>query len=176
MALLPAIWLSGLRVRGTRCAVEWWWLAAAFGVSWLADTAAMWVDPWLVSLVYPVSQSAIVGAVLLDRREAIRFTLTLMAVGVVAVLWRGVGQPDVLLRTVAWLTVAGLAVERREPVRSVLLIAFGAGWLAWMGYATWPGWPSYLIYQAVRATGIAAFCWAAMRTTPQLSLARRARG
>lgn len=174
MALIPLAWLAGLRARGRRRDAAWWWLAGAFAVSWLADTAAHWVDPWLIGLVYPVSQSALVAAVLLDRREAAKLLAVLLLIGVGAALWHGVQGPDVLLRTVAWGAIAGIAFDRWElgRLRMSLLVTFGLGLIAWMGYAIWPGWTSWLVYQGARAFGIGLFCWAAFRPVA-LSLSRR---
>jgi hypothetical protein len=170
MALLPLVWLAWLAAWEDRRGAEWWWLAGAFFVSWLADSAAHVADPWLVSLVYPVSQAAIVGAVLLEREEAALFVGSLVTVGVVAVLWRGVGTPDVLVHTVAWASIALVAFDRAAlgRLRLALLVAFGFGWLAWLGYTVTPGWPSWLCYQGVRALGIGCFCWAASYPTPRL--------
>jgi hypothetical protein len=123
-----------------------------------------------MSLVYPVSQAAIIGAVLLDRGEALFFVCALVMVGVTAVLWRGVGFPDVVVHTVAWGSVALIALDRPAlgRLRLALLVAFAGGWLAWVGYTITPGWTTWLCYQGVRAAGLACFCWAATRPIPRL--------
>jgi hypothetical protein len=170
LALVPLLFLLVLRMRGQRRDVAWWWLAGAFFVSWLADSAAHVVDPWLMSLVYPVSQAAIVGAVLLERDDAVVFVIALVTIGVGAVLWRGVGTPDVLVHTVAWASVALIVFDRDAlgRLRTALLVAFGLGLLAWLGYTIRPGWTLWLCYQGVRALGIALFCRAAWKPVPQL--------
>lgn len=175
MALVPMLWLGAMRLRGHRRGVEWWWLAGIFLVSWLADTAADLAPQArvAVSVVYPLSQTALVGLVLfLERREALWMTAALAAVAVVAVLWRGVSSPDVFFRTVAWGTAVGIVVNRWHlgRLRLALLVAFGVGLLCWWAYALRPGWWSWSIYQSVRALGIGLFCWAALKPGPSLRL------
>jgi hypothetical protein len=182
LGIVPLAWLTFLAVRrDAHRGAEWWWLAGAFFVSWIADACALTVgEPWLMSLVYPVSQAAIVGAVLLDREEAVLFVIALVIVGIMAVLWKGVGTPDVLLHTVAWLSVAIIALDHVAlgRLRLALLAAFGFGWIAWIGFTLTPGIPTpygysnWLAYQGVRAIGIGTFCWAAMYPTPQLRMVR----
>ena len=169
IGLIPLAWLAVLAVRGQRRGAEWWYLAGAFFVSWIADAFALaGVEPWLMSLVYPVTQAAIVGAVLLDREEAATLIGALVTVGCVAVLWRGVGTPDVLLHTVAWASIALVAWDRAAlgRLRLALFIAFGFAWLAWLGYTMNPGWATWLGYQSVRAIGAGCFCWAAAKPGP----------
>jgi hypothetical protein len=175
MGLVPLAWLVWLRHRGRNPGLAWWWLAAAFFVSWLADTAALFVDPDLVGNLYPLTQAALVGAVLLDRLEAVEFAFALTVVAFVAVAWHGPLGIDVLLRTVAWGSVAVLAWRYQAlwRLRDALVVSFGFGLLAWWWYALAPGWPSWLTYQAVRALGIALFCVAASSPAPKLSVARR---
>lgn len=175
MGLIPLVWLAVLRLRGRSIGLAWWWLAAAFFVSWLADSAAHWVDPDLAGNLYPITQAALVGAVLLDRLEAMQFVCALVIVGIVAVLWHGPLGIDVLLRTVAWGAVTIIVWRLPLPgrLRASLLVTFGLGWLCWMAYASAPGWWSWSIYQAGRALGIALFCMAASNPVPRLRLARR---
>lgn len=174
MALLPFLWLAWLHFRGERRDVAWWWLAGAFFVSWLADTAAHWMAPFLVSPVYLVSQASIIGFVFLSRRKALTLIVVLVAVGIAAILWRGVDSPDVLFHTVAWLSVVGIVYPLRQlgRLRYSLLIYYGAGWLCWLGYAINPGWFSWSGYQLTRLLGIAMFCWAASSPLPHLKLSR----
>ncbi len=168
MALIPFLWLLGRRETRT----EWWWLAGIFLVSWLADTVSHWTGTWFVSAVYPVSQAAIVGAVFLDRREALQFTGALVVLGLVSVLTHGVSTPEVLLHTVAWLGAAGVvAFLPLGRLRVALLVLFAGGWLAYLGYVLQPGWPSWLRYQEVRALSIGLFCWAQWKPHPILRLA-----
>lgn len=169
LGLLPLAWLA---VTGNR-ERHLWWIAAAFGISWLADLSAHWADPWVVSVVYPVSQSALIGAVLAERNEAWAFLGVLVLTGLATVLGRGVDGPDVLLRTVAWGGVVSIVGSRPAlgRLRTALLVAFGLGWVAWIGYTVAPGWTSWIAYQVVRAVGLGLFCWASMKPSPGLRLA-----
>jgi hypothetical protein len=172
MALFPLAWLGVLRSRKRAPGIAWAWLAGAFAVSWIADTAALWVDPWVVGAVYPVSQAALVGAVFLHRRDVMMFVVVLIAVGIVDVFSHGVEDPDILLRTVAWLGVMGIVwqLPQLEKLRTSLLVTFGLGWLCWMGYAAFPGWTSWGIYQTARLAGILLFCRAATDPPPHFKI------
>jgi hypothetical protein len=175
MALIPLAWLVVLTIRKRPRDVAWWWLALALAVSWVADTAALWVDPWFIGLVYPVTQAALVAAVFLDRLDAARFVVALVVVGVTDALWHGVEGPDLLLRTVAWGAVTGIVWERPAlgRLRTALLVAFGLALLCWWGYAIAPGWWSWGAYQLARLAGILLFCFAAAHPAPRFTLARR---
>lgn len=167
MGLVPILWLFW---RGRDLDAAWWWIAGAFAVSWTADTAALWIDPWLIGAVYPVTQSAIIGAVFLSRWDAAKLVVLLVIVGVIDGVWHGSIGPDILLRSVAWLSIVGIIYPLRqlERLRICLLVAFGLGWVCWMGYTIWPGWTSWLIYQGVRLAGILLFCWASLKPGPRL--------
>jgi len=157
MGLIPLVWLAVRRERRA----EWWWLAAAFGVSWLADTAAHFGDPLLFGTVYPVGQAGLVVVVLAERHQAAAFVGLLMVAGLVAVLWEGITGPDLFLETIAAAIVVSVAwrlPDRR--LRATLVYAFGVGWLAWVGYTLSPGWLSWGLYQATRVVAAAMFCWA----------------
>ncbi|MCY7380685.1 MAG: hypothetical protein LH467_15260 [Gemmatimonadaceae bacterium] len=174
IGLIPLGTLVVLHLMGRRRDVAWWWLACAFLVSWFADAAARWyiIPPLVVSTVYPVTQSALVGAVLMPRRDAITFTVTIIVVALLTVAGWGIDGPDVLFRTVAWLTLAVLALSRWELglLRWSLVLAFGLGWMAWLAYAFWPGWGSWGAYQAVRLASVLVFVRAvvALQTTLRL--------
>lgn len=159
MALLPVVALGWKRVGEP----AYWWLGLAFFVSWLADSAAHVVNPSLVSLVYPLTQVGLVALVLVPRQDADRVLGVAALVAVSAVIVpTGL---DVLLRTVAWGAIAGMAWPRKDLglLRWSLVLAFGVGLLAWYGYVLWPGWASWIIYQGVRAMGISVFCVAVWR-------------
>lgn len=178
MALLPLLWLGWLKFRKRDPGVAWWWLVGVFVVSWLADTAAFWVDPWVIGAVYPVSQAALIGAVFLPRRDAVLLIVVLAVVGIVDLLWHGVAGPDILLRVTAW--GAATAIVYHLPqlgrLRIALIVYLGGSLLAWMLYNIWPGWRSYLIYQTIRLAGILLFCWAATSPLPQLRVMKTASG
>lgn len=168
MALIPVLWLA-LTGRGKGQA--WWYLSGIFLVSWLADWAAHWANPFVVSPVYLVTQAAIVGAVFLPRRDAILLVIALVVVGAYAVVMEP-GTPDVLVHTVAWGTAAGIVFPLWQlgRLRTALLVVFGAGLLAWWLYVLRPGYPSWGIYQGTRLLGILLFCWASLETTPHFRL------
>lgn len=164
MGFAPLAWLTSRRERRP----EWWWIAAAFGVSGLADILSYGphplVEPWLAATVYPVSQAGILAVVFCVRRETLAFIGLLVLAGLVAVAWEGVAGPTLFLETIA----AGIVVriawnlpDRR--LRALLLYAFGIGWLAWVGYTMNPGWLSWSLYQGVRAASFGMFCWASAR-------------
>ena len=186
MGLLPLAFLGVLRARGQRRDVAWLWLAIAFAVSWLADVVSSALaapDRWIVSLVYPIAQAAIVGRVLLTRRRAIALLGLLVLTGCVAVLWRGVEGPDAVLRSIAWLSVVAIVADRPElPARLqwCLFVYFGVGWLSWIAHVEWIHEhphahgiaPTWYAYQGVRLAGLLLFCWAAMKPGPSLRLVR----
>jgi len=149
----------------------WWFVAAAFGVSWLADSAAHFVNPWLIAAVYPVSQVGIIAIAFAPPRHAYAFIGLLVVAAFVAVLWEGTTGPDLFLETIAaGVAVSVIWVTPPSPLRLTLLVAFGVGWIAGMGYALWPGWSSWYVYQGVRAMSLGMFCWANL--TPTLSVQR----
>ena len=158
MALIPLLWV-GWHQETRR---EWWWVAVVFGISWLADSASHWTAPATVSAVYPVSQAALLTAVLVQRDWAGAYLFALTALALLVVM---ANLPSLLLRTTAWGSVSLLAV--RQPglgrLRIVLLVAFGGGLLAWIGYCWHPAWLTWGLYQGVRALSIGLFCWASQR-------------
>lgn len=163
MALLPMLWLGVLAWHGHSRGVLWWTLAVVLGVSWLADTAAHWVDPWLVSALYPAAQALIFACVVLPSRALGRFAIIISLVSGLAVTWRGGPHPEILAHTVAWTGLVTMAWPHRA-IRGPILVTFGLGWLAWLGYNFAPSWLTWGVFQSVRALGLGAFCWV---TLPQ---------
>jgi hypothetical protein len=176
MALLPLVWLSILSFRGRHQDAAYWWIAAAFAVSWLADTAAHFTNPWAVSLVYPVTQTAVIGAVLLPRRSVLTLILILVASALVTVMLRGdqVPGPDVFFHTIAWGAVCWLVADKwyTGRIRTCLLVYFGLGWVGWMIHTEWLIVPTWFVFQSARLAGLCIFCWAAMQTGPNLRVSR----
>jgi hypothetical protein len=172
IGLVPLAWLGVLRLRGKVCDPAWWWLAGAFFVSWLADTATHIASPWLVGATYPLAQMAVIAFVFLNRTDALQFILAVAIVGVADFFWHGVEGPNILLRTVSWLSVAGIMFPLWQlgRLRTALLVYFTGGWALWMAYAYAPGWTSWGLYQITRLAGILLFCWAASNPLPQLKL------
>lgn len=159
MALVPLLWLGLLAYYGQRRSPLWWALGFVFAVSWLADTWAHFIDPWLVSAIYPMLQAVIFGVVILPPKALGRFVASLGLIAGIAFGLRGIGRPEVFLHTVAWMGLCWLAWPIRE-LRFPVLLGFGVGWLGWIVYSIAPGWPSWGIYQGIRAIGMGGFCWA----------------
>lgn len=174
-ALLPVLWLGWLHLKKRDPGAAFWWLSGVFVVSWIADMSALWIDPVMISAVYPLSQAWIVGAVFLPRRDTVLLIVVLGLVGFVSLAWQGVADSNTLLRTVAWGAGVGIVFPLKQlgRLRTALLVTFGLGWLSWMYYLADPGWTSYLTYQSVRLLGILAFCRAAISPLPQLHLSKR---
>lgn len=172
MGLVPLVWLAILHFQGKIRGAEWWWLAGAFSVSWLADTVSHFTGHPLVGMTYPVLQAGIIGAVFIFQRDAILFVVALMVAGIADVLLNGILPHDVFLRTVAWLSVVGVVYPLRQlgRLRTSLLVYFGLGLATWYGYAIWPGWTSWGLYQGVRLAGIVLFCSAAWHPLPHFEL------
>lgn len=181
MSLIPLIWLVVLTIHGKVCDLAWWWIAVAFSVSWFADTIAHVVpqshNAW-IGIVYPVSQTAIIGAVLLrHRRQKVALLGVLLGASTVAILWCGVEDPDLVLRSVAWLAVVAIMwAEKALPfrLRLCLVIYFGFGLVTWLIHLRWLIVPTWYPYQIVRLIGLLVFCWAALKPSPSLRLARAA--
>lgn len=160
---VPLLAVAALRPRGS----AWWWLAAAFGVSLVADIASLaWGHP-LLSQVYPVTQAALFALVLAPVAVAVPVIgLTLAAAGA-SVAWREAAGLDFLLHAVAWGSTAALAWRYVLPgaLRTALLVGFGGGVLAWAGFVLAPGWLWWALYQSTRALAAGWFVVAVWQST-----------
>lgn len=156
IGLVPLAWCALRRERRR----EYWWLAMAFGISFLADTATLaFGHPWLWSAVYPVGQTAVIGAVFLSREETAALTLLLMGTALVTILALGVNAPSALLHDLAWLAIVGMVWRRPlGQLRWALLVAFGVNIVPWTLLALRPSWTTWELYQGVRAVGVGWFC------------------
>lgn len=163
MALLPVLWLAVLAWHHQQRSAMWWALALTLSVSWLADTAAHWADPWLAMALYPALQALVLGAVLVPTPALWRFAALILAATLLPLLWRGVAHPDILARTICWAGLVTIAWPHRA-LRVPVAVTFGLGWVAWLGYNFLPSWLTWGVYQSVRALGLGVFCWA---TAPQ---------
>ena len=170
MGLLPLLWLFALRGGGWNPDKISWGIAIAFAISWLADTAAHWIDPWLVSLVYPVLQAGLIAAMLRPAREVKMFLVMLAIAGIVATLNTRVRGPDVLLHTVAWLGIAVMVLRQRDR-RWMPLLGFVGMWVCWLLYRGSPGWLSWGLFQSARAATMGGFCWAVTHAFYRLEFA-----
>lgn len=177
MGLLPLASLVVLHLRGERRDVAWWWLGVAFAVSWLADVVANALPAayrWGPSVIYPVTQSAIIGAVLLPRQWALWFLALMTTLAAIVLAWVGVG-PDVLVRSVAWLALGVMANRIPIPfrLRLSLSVYFGLGLLAWFVHMRFLVVETWYPYQLARLAGLMLFGWAALEPTPSLRIVPR---
>lgn len=172
MGLVPLLFLVYLHYQGTKRDAAYWWLAAALGVSFVADALTLATHNASRD-AYPLLQSGLIGLILLDRPTAVLYCVGLVVASLLVPLF-GLQHPDYAFCAVAWLSIAWIAYRYKalpELLRLSLLVIFGLGWLVWVGYVLWPGWVTWLGYQWIRAAGTALFCWAALKPGPRLTLA-----
>ena len=176
LGAVPLLYLAWLGFRYQRRDPAYWWVAAGYFASFLADTAAHWIGHPLVSSTYPILQAGLIAAALLPAAELTLFVVVMAWAATTAVAWQGITGVDILLHTVCWLSLAGIAYRARSvPFRDALLTSFGVGWLAWLLYSADPGWLSWAGFQLTRVAGTAAFCVAVAHAgRPQLKIVRRA--
>jgi hypothetical protein len=178
MALVPLVALGVLRARGERRDAALWWIALAFAVSWLADLAADLLPVeyrWAPSVVYPVTQAAIIGAVLLPRLMAVVFLWLMYTVAAMVVAVHGIG-PDRFERTAVCLGVVAMVWYRRElpsRLRIALAVYFGVGLVAWLIHVQWLVVATWYPYQLARLAGLLLFAWAALEPRPSFKVVRR---
>jgi len=164
VGLLPVLWLALLAARGERRGAEWWWVAGAFGVSWLADTVTHVIGhPWLVTAIYPVTQAAMIGAVFQPREEVAFVTMVLLGVALVSLSIEGTTAPQLMLHVAAGIAIVGMTWHTTSPMKPALHVAFGVNLLPWVLFALWPMWGTWSLYQAVRVVSLVLFCGAALR-------------
>lgn len=137
VGLLP---LAAVAVHGRRLASAWWWLAAAFAVSWVADLAG-WLGQFpLASQTYPLLQGSLFALVLAPRSVALSVVGGLaLASGLSLALRSGAGV-DVALHVAAMLSTAALAWRNLTPsaLRWTLAAGFVALAAAWCAVVLWP--------------------------------------
>lgn len=159
----------------------YYWLAAAFGVSFLADRSAHWVPSW-VAFSYVVGQSVLTCAVF-DRRLALRLLPMLSLVALLALaVWPPADPithrrpPEVLLHLIAWGTAACVVWEEAKgALRTALSTYFAVGTVAYLVMAFSPGFTTWYLYQASRVVGIGLFCLAVADPKPVKLTLHRAR-
>lgn len=157
MALLPLLWLGCLAFYRQSRSALWWTLALVLGVSWMADTAAHWLDPWIISRTYPLVQALALGIVVLPEPRVWRLLLVLVSAWLVSAATVG---PDIVTHTVAWTSIVLMVWPPRDRVQRAMALIFAGTWLGWMAYTIAPGWWSWGAYQGLRAVGLGVFCWA----------------
>lgn len=162
---IPFVWLCWRRFSGRETPTVYWWVAAGYFVSWLADSAAHWVDPWVIAAVYPVSQASIIAAGFLPPIGAWTFTMTLMTGAMADIAWHGVAGPLILLRVVAWLPLVWIAcgLWRLPWLRISLLMSYGVGLLWWGAYIVSPGYLTWGGLQLTRFVAAICLCMGASR-------------
>lgn len=165
VGILPLAWLLVLRAGGVRLASSWWLMAAAFGVSFVADSLAHVMQADFLSQLYLVTQAALFGFAIAPARAADRFVpVLLVAAGVSLGLRQGAGL-DLLLHVVAFGGVAWLAWRYvpRGMLRVTLVAGFGTLAVTWCWLAVARTLPAGLAYQGTRIAIAVAWCAAAWR-------------
>jgi len=118
--------------------------------------------------LYPVTQTALIGAVFLPRREAWLVAGVLLVAAGLGLLLEAPG-PSLWMDTLSAGIVVGLVWPRPLGLLCTsLLVGFGGGWLAWVGYMFAPGYPMWGLYQVTRVLATGLFCWASV--SPRLRL------
>lgn len=117
--------LAAVALHGSRLPSAWWWLAAAFAVSWVADLAGWLGGFGLASQTYPLLQGALFALVLAPRPVAMAVIGGLAVASGLSLAVRGGQGVDVALHLAAMLTTAALA--RRNLAPGVLRWTLGAG-------------------------------------------------
>lgn len=164
LGAVPLVWLASLRSAGREIGRVWWLLALAFLVSWIADWISHWTGTFPVGPAYLTLQGGLVVWALAPREQAARYSAVLAGTAAFVMLNFDPQTPDIFVHTVAWLGLLAVGWAVASPrLRLVLGVAFGLGWLAWLGYCLRPGWTSWVIYQGNRLLGILVFCWASWK-------------
>ncbi len=173
LGLLPLMWVAGLTAwrsatKQAAPSVEWWMLAAGYGVSWFADSVAQvrGTAEILAYNTYVLLQSALITAVLVPQYFPVLVSCFAFT-GMVAVVFLG---PTTLwpLHTVAWGTLAVLGLCRAGPLRWALVTSFGLGWLTWVAFRVSPTFENLGAYQCTRLLGTVMLCYAMRHPFPAL--------
>lgn len=159
LGLVPALVVSRTRLRDER---RWLLLAAAFGVSFVADGAGLVGDERMVSQAYPLSQGALFAFALAPAPVAWLVTLALALVSFVSLSWRGAAGLDLLLHIAAWGSTAELARRYLADgaLRWTLMLGFVALAWAWALFRLDPSFPAWGTMQGVRLLIALGFAYA----------------
>lgn len=169
---IPLLWLAWLAYRHERRDVAFWWIAAAFALGGLSDLAAKaGLGAPMAGKVYPVGQSALIAAVLLDKHTALSFLLVLGWAAFASVLFWPT-HPDVAVHTIAWGGLGWVAWRCRAVglLSWSLLAAFGAALPAYYLFLWSRSLLTWLLLQTCYVVGLALFCYAASRRRPALKV------
>lgn len=163
--LVPLLALAALWARGRSRDAAWWWIAAAFGVSFVADVAGMAGYGRFVSQSYPLLQAGLVAFVLLPRPWAIATVGGLTAVSGASLAVRHGEGLDIVLHLAAWGGISLLAwtVLRDGMLRWTLAAGFLALAVAWTVFVAWPTFGAWGAVQGVRLAMAVGFVRAAWR-------------
>lgn len=155
---LPAAWLGVLAATGRRLGSGWWWMAAAFGVSLVADLGAEWLGHPALSQVYPTAQAALFLLVLLPRGMAVRVIGLLVLISGLSLGMRQGRGLDVALHVAAWgaIALAADAVLLPSRLRESLVWGFALLTLAWVWF--WAV-PSFWAWYAIQAVRVGTVVW-----------------
>lgn len=177
LGIFPLLWLASAKVVGR----DYWLVAASFAISFLADVGAIAIPERYTAFVYPLAQCGLIGLALLPLRDGIAYVVALLLVAVGVLQWYGAEMPDfeILFRTVAFGSVAGMVCLQPSLGRlgRALTVYFGLSLMAWYLWAlcqnldhpaTLTNWLLWGGYQMARVVGIGLFCWAAVHQTPRL--------
>lgn len=140
----------------------YWWLAGAFGVSFLADLAGLFGGGYLASQTYPLLQAGLVALVIAPRPIAVLTIGALAFISAVSLAWRMAAGLDVLLHVAAWGSTAALASRNLTPgpLRATLVWGFALLSLAWVGFRLEPTFLAWGVMQGVRLAMALGFAWA----------------
>lgn len=146
IALIPV--LAVLKVRQVPPAYRW--VAFAFAVSWVADSAIYFGDgTWMLDYWWVPVQ---MGLALMAFVRSWRWLWALVLVSMAS--WLFLGPPDWALRVIGSVVVLAYA---RGPLRWPLWIYFGAGTLAYVAMVATLSMSVGYAYHAVRLLGYLAF-------------------
>lgn len=163
LGAVPLACLLVVHFRGGWRERSWWLMAVAFAVSFVADALSLVVGHGMMSQVYIFSQAALFAYVLAGQRVAVTFgALLLASAGASIALRHGEGL-DVVLHTVAWGGVAGLANGSAHKAAPVLAYGFAGLVLAWWGYVAYRTTEWWYVFQAVRLALTVGWCVAVAR-------------
>lgn len=168
MALLPLGVLLVPELANRPFPRLWWGVAGVVAIGWLADTVAFFLPApwrWVPSLLYPGAQLTLLALLTVRRPVAWRM------IGVCALLtllsfWQvGAHWPEDLVRTMAWGTMAAIALDSpmARAVRDTVLVTFGLGLVVWVWHVVVLSSFTWWVFQAVQALGVVTFSVGAWR-------------
>lgn len=167
-ALLPVLWVAILTYYGHRPALEWWALAATLEMFWMADTAAHHMDPWVVSALYPMGQTALLAIFLLPPIAALRLIGLVLSVGVGMIALRGIAKPDLVAHTAAWVSILLIVWPIQTTFARAVFTIFGLCWVSWALFSMLPTLASWSFFQTERIGAAIVFCWGSLHSVPVL--------